>query len=381
MIDEERAARVWLARAAEPGSAELHRYIDTAGAAVAAHQLRRGTAPPRVQALIGARAGVDRVAEDLELTVRHGLRVIFPGEPEWPDYPLLPMAVATGRGASDLAPPVMLWLRGAGSLATLAERAVAVVGSRAATPYGTHVARELGYDLGQRGWSVVSGGAFGIDAAAHRGALAGDGTTVAVIAGGLDVPYPAGNARLFDQIAEAGVLVSEWPPGSTPQRHRFLLRNRLIAGLGCATVVVEAGRRSGAKHTARRSGELGRPVLVVPGPVTSALSVGCHDLARDGARLVTSAADVLADAGPLDARAGEPPRAPSSARDDLGPAARRVLDGFPARGSSTVEEIARDAGVGLGTVLRCLPELEAAEFVAATDGRWQLRRQRRGPSR
>ena len=156
----------------------------------------------------------------------------------------------------------------------LVDRSVAIVGSRASTAYGEHVAGELGHQLAERGWTVVSGGAFGIDAAAHRGALAAEAPTVAVLACGVDRPYPAAHGALLHRIAETGLLVSEWPPGAAPHRHRFLVRNRLIAALTRGTVVVEAAARSGAQATARRARKLGRQVLVVPGPVTSAMSVG-----------------------------------------------------------------------------------------------------------
>ena len=169
---------------------------------------------------------------------------------------------------------------------------------------------------------VVSGGAYGIDAAAHRGALALGGTTVLVSAGGLDRPYPPGNGRLFEAVAESGLLVSESPPGSAPQRHRFLTRNRLIAALSGATIVVEAARRSGAINTAAHARGLGRVLLAVPGPITSALSVGCHDLLShesDPAVLVTSLEDVLSTVSGLDAVPTARRRPDGAAPDDVKP--------------------------------------------------------------
>ncbi|MBI3689074.1 MAG: DNA-protecting protein DprA [Actinobacteria bacterium] len=372
-LDDARRARVWLARTVEPGSAAVIEYVERLGPQEAAHRIRCGAAPDAIRSLAAARSAEDRVDRDLEIAHRHGIRTLFPEDPDWPAYPLLPMDVATARGVPDLAAPLMLWLRGAGRTVELTERAVAVVGSRAATAYGTHVATDLAYHLSEQGWSVVSGGAYGIDAAAHRGALSGSTPTIAVIAGGLDLPYPAGNRRLFDRLADTGLLVSEWPPGCAPQRHRFLVRNRLIAGLTAGTVVVEAGRRSGAKQTARRARELGRPVMVVPGPVTSAMSVGSHDLARDGARLVTCAADVLAEVGPLGAGL-DGCRDPSAGvpLDTLDDTTRQVLDGVPVRRAAPVERIARAAGVPARTVLRSLPVLEAAGFVESTNGEWRL---------
>src|SRR5690349_24006519 len=189
-----------------------------------------------------------------------------------------------------------------------------MVGSRAATSYGGHVAGEIAADLGERGWAVVSGGAYGIDAAAHRGALAAEGVTIAVLACGVDYPYPAGHADLFAAICAQGLVVSEWAPGSRPARTRFLTRNRVIAALACGTVIVEAGERSGALNTARHAANLGKPLMAVPGPVTSAQSAGCHRIIRDwGASCVTRAADVIELLSPLgtpDALApGDPDRA------------------------------------------------------------------------
>src|SRR5262249_3667012 len=163
------------------------------------------------------------------------------------------------------------------SLAEACERAVAIVGSRASTSYGDHIATDLAYSLAEQGWTIVSGGAYGIDTAAHRGALAAHGCTIAVLACGIDRPYPTPNASLFDRIGENGLLFSEWPPGPDPHRHRFLIRNRVIAAAGRGTVMVEAGRRSGARFTLARAHRLNRVCVAVPGPVTSAMSVGCHD--------------------------------------------------------------------------------------------------------
>ena len=200
----------------------------------------------------------------------------MPEDDEWPALPLHALTVAVAEEPHDhrlqsdrtLAPvpPVGLWVRGPARLDELADRSVAIVGSRASTAYGEHVAGELGHQLGERGWTVVSGGAFGIDAAAHRGALAAEAPTMAVLACGVDRPYPAAHGALFDRIAETGLLVSEWPPGCAPLRHRFLVRNRLIAALTRGTVVVEAAARSGAQATARRARMLGRAAPGRPGP-------------------------------------------------------------------------------------------------------------------
>jgi DNA processing protein len=255
------------------------------------------------------------------------------------------------------------------------DRSVAIVGSRASTAYGEHVAGELAAGLGERGWAVVSGGAFGIDAAAHRGALAVEGLTVAVLACGVDRPYPAAHGSLFARIAEAGLVLSEWPPGCAPLRHRFLVRNRLIAGLTRGTVVVEAAARSGAQATAKRAHRLGKEVLVVPGPVTSAMSVGCHELLREpegGARLVASAAHVLEAVGGFGADLAGAAERPPSPRDGLSDVALRVLDACPVRIGVPPERLAAVAGCDVLDVLRVLPALEVAELVQWTGTGWRL---------
>ena len=266
-----------------------------------------------------------------------------------------------------------------------------MVGSRAATGYGAHIAGEIAADLGNQGWVVVSGGAYGIDAAAHRGALAANATTIAVLACGVDHPYPVGHADLFADIAAGGLVISEWPPGRHPARLRFLVRNRVIAALTCGTVIVEAGERSGALNTARHAAELGRPLMAVPGPVTSRESAGCHRIIREwGATCVTCAADIIEMVSPLGdpdilASAGGqwptvlPTRGPADSgsppsRDELDPDSARVLDALPARGGAGPSTIAVEAGVDLDTVLCCLGLLAGCGFVERCDRGWRLRR-------
>jgi len=251
-----------------------------------------------------------------------------------------------------------------------------VVGARAATAYGIQVTTDLGYGLAENGWTVVSGGAFGIDAAAHRGALAADGRTVAVLACGVDRPYPAGNTAMFERIAETGLLISEWPPGSEPLRHRFLIRNRVIAAATAGTVLVEAAARSGATQTMSRVLALRRPALVVPGPVTSAMSVGCHELLRNhpDATLVTDASQVLEAVGKIGEYAAEPPRGRQHRRDQLDEESALLLEAVPARGTATPEELAGRAGLALRTVLRRLSLLELAGLIERRDGEIALAR-------
>ena len=385
-----RRARAWLSRVAEPGTIDFWRYVEDLGPVEAVRRMRGGSAPDRIRSIVGARAGQDESLADLSRAGRCGARLVIPEDDEWPALPLHALTVATSNEPTDhraqpdrtLAPvpPIALWVRGPARLDQLVERSVAVVGSRASTAYGEHVAGELGFQLGERGWTVVSGGAFGIDAAAHRGALAAETPTLAVLACGVDRPYPAAHGALFSRIAESGLLVSEWPPGCAPLRHRFLVRNRLIAALTRGTVVVEAAARSGAQATAKRASRLGRQVMVVPGPVTSAMSVGCHELLRDteaGAVLVASAAHVIEAVGGIGADLAGPLDRPTGPRDGLSDLAARVLDACPVRSGVSPERLASIAGCEVLEVLRVLPALELADLVQWTGSGWRLGRERR----
>jgi len=306
---------------------------------------------------------------DIAAACRDGIRLVCPGDPQWLERL---DELGTVR-------PYALWLRGRVDLPSACRRSVSMVGSRAATGYGAHVAGEIAADLGEQGWTIVSGGAYGIDAAAHRGAQVVEAITIAVLACGVDYPYPAGHAGLFADIAAAGLVISEWPPGRHPARLRFLVRNRVIAALTCGTVVVEAGERSGALNTARHAAELGRPLMAVPGPVTSRQSAGCHRIIREwGATCVTCAADIIEMVSPLGI--ADSPEAPAPAglrgapRDELDLDSARVLDALPARGAAGPSTIAVEAGVDLDTVLRCLGLLAGCGFVERCDRGWQLRR-------
>ena len=380
-----RRARAWLSRAVEPGCVDYWRFIDDVGPVEAARRLRAGRAPQRIAALVGARAAQDRTFDDLRRAARADARLVVPEDDEWPALPLHALTVATASEPDDfrgqeertrsLVPPVALWVRGTGRVDDVIDRSVAVVGSRASTAYGEHVAGEFAAGLADRGWTVVSGGAFGIDAAAHRGALAAGGISVAVLACGVDRVYPSAHGPLLHRIADSGLLVSEWPPGAAPLRHRFLVRNRLIAGLTRGTVVVEAAARSGAQATAHRARRLGKEVMVVPGPVTSAMSVGCHELLRDtesGAGLVASAAHVIETVGGLGADLAEPATRPSTPRDGLSDVALRVLDACPVRVGVPPEKLAAVAGCDVLEVLRVLPALEVSGLVEWTGTGWRM---------
>lgn len=364
---EERLARMCLAAVVEPGHPAVAHEVAADGAASAWARLReQGDAVP-----LAVRARRLVPAELVARTRAEGLRFVVPGDAEWPAG----LADLTGcEPVNQLSgEPLGLWLAGAGDLAGLAASSVAVVGSRASTAYGDTVAADLSAELSEAGRCVVSGGAYGIDAAAHRGALAGRTATVCVLAGGLDQPYPAGHLPLFRRIAEAGVLVSELAPGEHPTRVRFLARNRLIAALTPGTVLVEAAARSGARNTVTWANELGRVVMAVPGPVTSATSVTPHRLVREAeAVLVTSAPDVLELLSPL----GRPnPRVAGEHRptDDLGPDELRLFEAVPRRGGLPAGELALRAGLPVPRCLSLLDQLAERGFVAQNlVGEWQL---------
>nr|WP_285757902.1 DNA-processing protein DprA [Nocardiopsis ansamitocini] len=305
----------------------------------------------------------------LTLAAEAGIRLVVPSDPEWPSQ------------LESLGPtrPCALWVRGAHDLRNACLRSVAVVGARAATAYGLHVAGELSHTLSERGWSVVSGGAYGIDGAAHRGALAGSCATVVVLACGLDVGYPRGHDRLFTDIAERGVLVSEHPPGAVPTRKAFLVRNRIIAALTPGTVVVEAGTRSGAINTATHARDLLRVLMAVPGPVTSALSAGCHRLLRDWqAVCVTDAHDIIEQVGHIGADL-RPDDAPLLEHDDLDATARTLVAALSTTEEAGAVAVASATGLDLDAVLRGLGLLAAAGHVERVGAGWRVRsRKHRG---
>ena len=345
------------------GVARLCDHLDVPDAA-ARGRLERAVArwQPRL-------VGLDPRRE-LSVLSRLGGRLVVPEGEEWP------------RRLSDLGAgaPLCLWVRGQAPVGATLERAVALVGARASTDYGERVAAQLSLGLGDRGLTTVSGGAYGIDAAVHRGSLAGGRATVAFLAGGVDRLYPAGNADLLRAVADGpGLLISEVPPGSVPSRVRFLKRNRLIAAAGAATVVVEAAWRSGSLATAALAVDLLRPVGAVPGPVTSMASAGCHRLLRDGrAVCVTDTDEVCELAGGLGeegaaARTQEESRDRAAHRphDGLDPSTARVFEAVPVRRAAAVEAIVRAAGVSPAEGLAGLGRLELVGLVVRDGAGWR----------
>lgn len=277
-FNDDREARVLISYATEPGDHNIQHSIEEHGLGETLDLMsRHAKYAPR----LSARSGGTLLAMALD----RGIRFIIPGDQEWPAA-----LDDLGHGA-----PIGLWARGKSVSPHKTPIPIAFVGARANTTYGERITQELVEDAVRAGATIVSGMAYGIDAAAHRAALTVGGETVAFMAGGLERPYPQGHDLLFEQIIERGTAYSEVPIGSSPTRWRFLQRNRLIAAASYATVVVEAGVRSGSMNTVHHANDLGRPVGAVPGPLTSPASAGCHDAIRLGkARIVTSYDDIAA---------------------------------------------------------------------------------------
>ncbi|MGP2438497.1 DNA-processing protein DprA [Streptomyces sp. JW3] len=370
---EERGAelldRVFLTRVVEPGDETGGRWVREHGVREVARRLRTGRpllpgVTDRRWAGLRARAEQADPHRDLDTAGAAGVRFVAPGQAEWPGQ------------LDDLgdARPLGLWVRGRPSLRMWALKSVALVGARACTAYGAHMAATLAADLAERGWVVVSGGAYGVDGAAHRGALGAGGATVAVLACGVDRPYPRGHAELIRRIAEQGLVAGELPPGEHPTPSRFILRNRVIAALTRGTVVVEAAHRSGSLVTARAAGRLGRHTIGVPGPATSALSAGVHELLRGDAVLVTDAAEIVELVGDMGELAPDR-RGPVLPTDLLEPGARQVLAALPARGTAAPAGIARRAQTSQDDAIARLYELRALGYVERHDDGWKLTRQ------
>ncbi|MER3389103.1 MAG: DNA-processing protein DprA [Microcella sp.] len=372
-------ARVLWSVVVEPGDSVAGSLVQSLGPVSAALLLLSRPTPEGVVRAVGAglegelsrddvehalgrwapRLRCDDVVRALESAARCQAQLLVPGDAEWP-------VAVDDLGAHR---PHLLWVRG--TVALLARPSVAIVGARAATGYGEHVAMELAAGLAGRDVTVVSGGAYGIDGMAHRAALASGGATIAALAGGIDRLYPSGHEALLTRIAEQGALVSEVPCGTAPTKWRFLQRNRLIAALSRATVVVEAGHRSGALNTARHADTLSREVGVIPGPITSAASAGCHRLLRSGgAHCVTSVPEVMelafgSDAvldldGPCDTMGAREPAVHT-----------RVIDALRPRRGQTVAELSRAVGEEQSRVRAALGALQLDGRATLTEtGHW-----------
>lgn len=371
----ERIARVALSHLAEPGDVRLLRLTRTLGPEKVYDALLAERELDGSRSDVAERLALLEPERRLEEATRLGVRFVVPGDAEWPVQldDLAGVDPAQERGEV----PVGLWVRGPLRLDEVGQ-SVAIVGSRAATTYGEQVAGDLGAHAARHGWAVVSGAAFGIDQAAHRGALAVGGPTVAVMACGVERAYPVKHAPLLGLIAERGAIVSEAPVGAAPMRVRFLARNRLIAALTRGTVVVEAAIRSGSLNTAGWADRLHRQVMGVPGPVTSGLSQGVHELIRTrSGLLVTRGADVLEVVGAAGTGLLEPLRERPQVRDGLTPRQRQVLDAVPVVGGAPIAAIARTAGLGVDDTRRDVHELYGAGLVEQAGPGWRLSEQAR----
>ncbi|TAP45856.1 DNA-processing protein DprA [Arthrobacter sp. S39] len=388
-MDNERIARASLSRLMEPQDAAGLALVKAAGAAdalrIATGQLSAGPAlEQEITALLadngagtswaGIGAALKRWApripdlapeRDLATMARLGGRLLVPSDDLWP-------AQLADLGIQE---PICLWWRGLEQLLPGASRCVALVGSRDSTSYGASVTGDLAYSLAQRGFTVVSGGAYGIDAHAHRAALAGGSAavpTIAVMAGGVDRFYPSGNEDLLRAVCNQGAVLAEVPPGSAPTRFRFLQRNRLIAALSAVTVVVEARWRSGALNTAHHAETLGRAVGAVPGSVHSANSAGCHRLLRDGGAVcVTDAGEIAELASPSGEALPETRAARAAEHDGLTLEDLILLDALPLRSTSSVDKLCTVAGLSQESVRAGLGRLGLLGLAVSERGGWK----------
>ena len=293
---------------------------------------------------------------------RVGARLLVPADALWP----------AGVDDLDEHAPIALWVRGTDAALAAIPRSIALVGARAATGYGEHVTMEASAGLVDRGYAIVSGAAYGIDGMAHRAALASHGQTVAFLAGGVDRFYPSGHDALLTRIVAEGAVISELPCGQAPTKWRFLQRNRLIAAASRATVVLEAGWRSGSLNTAGHASTLGRPLGAVPGPVTSAASAGCHRLIRDFTAVCVTNPDEMAELAPLDSvptlfALGD---ASGIGAADRSPELTRLFDAISVRSPRPVADIAARAGLSLDAVRALLGALELDGEVAERQKGW-----------
>lgn len=387
--ERERIARAALARLMEPQDSVGLALVRAVGAidalGVATGELRAGPNLEReISGLLmegggpsswaglpaSLRRWAPRIADlapdrDLETMNRLGGRLIVPGDELWPEQ-------LEGLGLQE---PLCLWWRGGEQPLPSVGQAIALVGSRDSTSYGASVTGDFAYGLAQRGLTVVSGGAYGIDAHAHRGALSGGVAslpTIAVMAGGVDRFYPSGNEDLLRAVSTQGAVLSEVPPGSAPTRYRFLQRNRIIAALASVTVVVEARWRSGALNTAHHAETIGRVVAAVPGSIHSANSAGCHRLLRDGGAVcVTDVGEIAELAGAIGESTSEGRASDTSVHDGLSLEDLILLDALPLRSTSSVEKLTVVAGLSADAVRAGLGRLGLLGLATSERGAWK----------
>lgn len=366
---QERHDRLVLSLIFEPGDLRIRRLVEQFGASQSLEMIRANLLDDTIVTDAGQRLPEIRPTAVLDHAAQIGARFIVPGDDEWPTEldDLRHVGQLSERGGV----PLGLWVRGE-RLDALMPR-VAIVGSRAATTYGTDAAATVAAEVAQAGWVVVSGGAYGIDAAAHRGALSVGAPTIVALAHGLDRVYPVGNTELVEAAARRGSLISELAPGTAPMPLRFLARNRVIAGVSRGTVVVEASTRSGALNTANWTSQLSRPLLAVPGPSTSSVSLGTHDLIRSGAAvLATTGEEVLEVVDGTGRSLVAPGRAPVRRRDRLDTRTRQLFEAVPAVQPRDLSSIATTAGIGVVDAQRMMTRLEEQALVTFEAGGWRL---------
>ena len=360
----------------EPGDRLAGVIIDQLGAELALRHVIQRTLPLELSHVVSGQNSDDLAAAlerwvprlnaadallALQRAAAVGAFLLVPQMPRWP------------RGLRDIGPhqPVVLWGRGQRDALDGFERSIAIVGARASTGYGEHVTMELTAGLVDRKVSIVSGAAYGIDGMAHRSALATEGTTMAFMAGGVDRFYPSGHDALLGRIIESGVVLAETPCGFAPTKWRFLQRNRLIAAASQATVVVEAGWRSGSLNTANHAASMGRPLGAVPGPITSASSAGCHRLLREYDAVCVTTAGEVAELISFDQPEGSEPRANTLVLE-FSSQATRVLDSLAPRKQRSVDELARISGLSVREVATALGELELEQRATMRERGWCL---------
>lgn len=373
-------AWAYLNRVVEATHPQIVRLVTEFGPVEVAERIKaRAGLPESLLNTTQARAQVDQSGHDLELAAAMGWRLIYPGHPEWPGELLSCFTTLEVRDRAD-APPLALWVRGR-DLREMLSEAVAIVGTRMASSYGTQVAAQFAGQFANAGVSVISGGALGIDAAAHRAALDAGGTTAVVGAGGVGVDYPRAHAELFDRIAERGALVTEYPPGVRPARHRFLTRNRLVAALSRATTIVEAGWRSGARNTAHWAVRLNKPLGAVPGPVTLQTTSGCHDLIRSGEAVLVCSADnvrsLYRSVGTVNEDAQLELLWEKSAVQKLSRNELAVFDSLNSAEPTPVGEVAAQAGLAVALTTHLLLELQGQGLTNRVEGGWLRQEQKR----
>lgn len=351
-----------LAHVIEPQDERMGAFIDKEGPIAAINAIRRGTIPKREIDGLQARLREFSFAQAVRELDRSGSRLVFRDSPEWPTQ------------LNDLGSvrPFVLWVCGTPNLRLAAIRSVSIVGARDCTPYGTFIARDWSSRLSDQGWVIVSGGALGIDGAAHQGVLSVAGVTICVLASGVDVAYPRTHESLIANIADNGLVISESPPGQQALRQRFLSRNRVIAALSRGTVVVEAGLRSGTTSTANFAIGLNRPLFAVPGAITSPMSAGCHQLIADGKAILAG------DWGVIGAMLGDHqlsldlPQIEMRPTDGLTPLQKQVLDAVPIRKGKSAEEVMVATGLSLREVLSSLGVLEGAKLIRQEEQLWRI---------